>query len=211
MNNNNNNKKQWQILIPIGFIICLIFFVYFYNTFLKQNNFINLHKSNIKLQNTNTSLFSNNVQTKKGYPVRLKITKIGVDASIEYVGLNSIGEMDVPKDEQNVAWYSPGTNPGTEGSAVIAGHLDRKTGEAAVFANLDKLKIGDQLLIEDINSQTTTFVVSEISIIDSNADASNIFLSTSGAHLNLITCTGKWDNIKNQYSKRLVIFADIIK
>lgn len=32
-----------------------------------------------------------------------------------------------------------------------------------------------------------------------------------GSHLNLITCDGVWDGVEKSYSKRLVIFADIVR
>jgi hypothetical protein len=38
-----------------------------------------------------------------------------------------------------------------------------------------------------------------------------IFNKTDGSHLNLITCSGIWDNAKKRYSHRLVVFADKIE
>src|SRR3981081_1577001 len=57
-------------------------------------------------------------------PARLQIPKIGVDATVEQVGVDRAGNMDIPKSPNNVAWYSPGVAPGQNGDAVIAGHLD---------------------------------------------------------------------------------------
>jgi len=143
-------------------------------------------------------------------PVRLKIPKINVDAAIEYLGLTPDGAMDVPKGPADVAWFSLGPRPGDNGSAVIAGHYGFwANGENSVFDDLNKLRKGDEVYIEDERGVIITFVVREIGRYSSDADALNIFSSNDGqSHLNLVTCEGIWDNIQKTYSDRLVIFTD---
>ncbi len=145
-----------------------------------------------------------------GSPVRLKIPSINVDAAIEYVGLTSKRAMEVPINSVDVGWYKLGPRPGEKGSAVIDGHFDGENGEASVFTNLYKLKQGDKLYIEDNKGITFTFVVQESRTYDSGY-SSDVFSRSDGTHLNLITCDGVWDGIKKSYSKRLVVFADIIR
>src|SRR5258706_325304 len=41
----------------------------------------------------------------------------------------------------DAGWYADGTRPGDVGPAVIAGHIDSKSGPA-VFVKLDKLRVG---------------------------------------------------------------------
>lgn len=148
-------------------------------------------------------------QVGSGVPVRLKIPSLNIDSAIEYVGLTSDGEMDVPKDRANVAWYDLGSRPGENGSAVIAGHYGRwKNGDVAVFDNLDKLKFGDKILIES-NDAIISFVVRETKSYQPEADATEVFFSSDGkAHLNIVTCEGEWNKISKSYAKRLVVFAD---
>ena len=148
-------------------------------------------------------------QASVGLPIRLKIPKIKVDAAIEYVGLNSKGEMDIPKTPRNTAWYNLGPRPGEVGSAAIAGHLNWYSGATGVFANLSKLKIGDKIIVQDDKGVTIAFIVRKIRMYGTKDDASDVFVSNDGrAHLNLITCDGVWDKRTKQYSKRLVVFAD---
>jgi LPXTG-site transpeptidase (sortase) family protein len=144
-----------------------------------------------------------------GLPVRLKIPTIGVDASIYYIGLTQSGVMDIKKDPTQVAWYEFGPRPGNNGSAVIAGHYGWTGEKGSVFNNLHKLKKGDEIIIIDNNNRPITFVMRESRKFDPNADASSIFNSNDGkAHLNLITCDGTWQDSKQTYSDRLVVFAD---
>jgi sortase (surface protein transpeptidase) len=144
-----------------------------------------------------------------GKPMRLKIPGINIDSAVEYVGLTSDGAMDVPENQDDVAWFERGQRPGENGSAVIAGHYGWKNGRASVFDNLHKLREGDKLYIEDDKGVIIYFVVRESRIYDPNADASDVFGSNDGkSHLNLITCEGTWDKVSKSYSKRLVIFTD---
>jgi LPXTG-site transpeptidase (sortase) family protein len=144
-----------------------------------------------------------------GLPVYLKIPAINVDSAVEYVGLTSGGAMDVPKNQNNVAWLELGQRPGENGSAVIAGHYGWKNGKASVFDNLYKLRKGDKLYIEDDKGVIISFVMRGSRRYNSNADASDVFVSNDGkAHLNLITCEGTWDKVSKSYSERLVIFTD---
>lgn len=144
-----------------------------------------------------------------GQPVRLTIPGINVDAAIAHVGLTSDGAMDVPTDPDEVAWYANGQRPGEEGSAVFAGHYDRKNGLPAVFSDLHTLRPGDKLSVKDEQGVATSFVVRTIRRYDPAADATEVFGSNDGtAHLNLITCEGVWNTAQNSYSHRLVIFTD---
>jgi sortase A len=143
-----------------------------------------------------------------GFPMRLKIPKIGVDAAVQYVGLTSSGVMDVPSNTVDVGWFKFGPYPGEKGSAVIAGHLDEGSGKSGVFTNLSKLKKGDEIYIDYANGTSIAFVVSKSNLYNPGY-ALDVFSATTSAHLNLITCDGVWDDNKKSYSKRLVVFADI--
>lgn len=145
-----------------------------------------------------------------GVPVRLRIPSLGVNAVIEQVGITSDGAMAVPKDPQQAGWFALGTVPGEIGSAVIAGHVDWWYGTTGIFENLDKLKPGDILSIEDDLGQISNFVVKASQTYPPTANTTEIFSSTDAqAHLNLITCSGAWDKTAQQYSERLVVFTDL--
>lgn len=151
------------------------------------------------------------IETKKespGLPVRLRIPKINVEATIEFTGLTSEGAMEVPSNAINVGWFKLGPRPGEKGSAVIAGHFDGDNGGAGIFTNLNKLREGDELYIETNKGTSVAFVVRESRTYDPG-HADEVFSRSDGAHLNLITCDGVWDGVKKSYSKRLVVFTDI--
>jgi sortase A len=144
-----------------------------------------------------------------GLPVRLKIPAINVDAPVEYMGNTPAADMAAPNDVASVGWYKYGSIPGEEGGSVIDGHVVGLRGEAGVFYQLDKLKKGDVLSVIDAKGQTAMFTVRETKTYDQSQQPTEVFNSSGGKHLNLITCSGDWDADHRQYLKRFVVFADI--
>lgn len=164
------------------------------------------------IQSTNKKSVPQNQVADKvspGLPSRLTIPAINVNAVIQFVGVTVKGTMEVPTNTTDVGWFKLGPRPGEIGSAVIAGHVDGKSGEDAVFTNLYKLKVGDKLYVEDDKGTSITFVVRESHAYNPGF-AEEVFSSNDNAHLNLVTCDGVWDGVKKSYSKRLVVFADVM-
>ena len=148
-------------------------------------------------------------QERPAMPTRLMIPAINVDTILERVGLTSKGAVDIPKNQDNAAWFELGSRPGENGVAIITGHYGWKDNKPSAFDNLYKLHVGDKLLVENENGTTTIFVVRETRRYSPDADASDVFVSEDGGpHLNLITCEGDWNKTTKSYSKRLVVFAD---
>lgn len=144
-----------------------------------------------------------------GVPVRIMIPSIALDAAVEKVALAADGSMGVPKQPFDTAWYELGPRPGETGSAAIAGHVNWTHGAAAVFADLHEVKSGDKIAVQDDKGTVISFVVSESRRFGPASDATEVFRSSDGkAHLNLITCEGEWDKRAQQYSQRLVVFAE---
>ncbi|MEX2369203.1 MAG: class F sortase [Candidatus Paceibacterota bacterium] len=204
------SKKQLFVIVVTVSTLVLFVFLYSISSFNEKLVSLDLIQTDLALLATNTPLPYQQKQMESLLPIRLKIPEIKVDVAIEHVGLLPIGAMDTPKDRDNVAWFSPGTRPGENGSAVIAGHSGYKSGEAA-FDNLNKLRKGDRLYVEDALGKYVSFVVRESRVYDSEAYAPEVFMSDDGMHLNLVTCVGAWDKSKKSYTQRLVVFTDIIQ
>ncbi|MTH55440.1 sortase [Bacillus mangrovi] len=142
-------------------------------------------------------------------PVKVEIPKIDVSASIENVGTLLNGQMDVPKDDQNIGWFQPGVKVGNPGNAVLAGHVDNKTGPA-VFYNLKKLEAGDEIKVKDGEGKELVFIVKrKESYPRDKAPLNEIFGSAGGRNLNLITCTGTFDRDNRTHEERLVVYTEL--
>lgn len=194
-------REFWAVLF--GCFLSVLFFLYLF-----QKNF---NSPAVRQGDVVSSAFDQeNNDVESPLPTRLKIPKIGVDATIDPMSTTPSGAMEVPSGPRSVGWFSGGPHPGDTGSAVIDGHYGRwKNGDRSVFDNLDKLEKGDVVSVENEKGETITFIVREFRTYDPNADTSDIFSSDDEqSHLNLITCEGVWDKISKSYSKRLVIFTD---
>jgi len=143
-------------------------------------------------------------------PEKFIIKSLGVNTNIESVGLTETGAMDVPKNADNVAWYNLGVRPGEQGSAVIAGHLDKITGAPAVFWNISKMQKGDEIVVIDSQKKSYKYIVEKTASYDyMTFPLQMVFATKDKKRLNLITCAGSWDTNKKIYSQRFVVFAII--
>ena len=149
-------------------------------------------------------------------PARLRIDALHLDAPVINVGTTADGKMDAPVSNAvnspywtSVFWYAPGAAPGQAGNAVIAGHVDRRGGNPAVFWSLKSLKVGDKIVVTRQDHEELRFVVERIVNYPANTvskDVLNaIFGPATGHHLNLITCSGAWTG--TGYDQRLVVFT----
>ena len=147
-----------------------------------------------------------------GIPKTINIPKLGINASVESVGLDSAGRMDVPKKWANVAWYNLGYKVGySGGAAVMSGHLDTSSGAPAVFYNIEKLNPGDEIIVTDTTGAKYKYRVVEKQVYPWDAlPLQRIFGSAGTDGLNLITCDGAWDRNARNYSQRMVIYSVLI-
>jgi len=143
----------------------------------------------------------------------LIIPTIGVNASIEPVGVLADGDLAVPTRNpwDGVGWYQDGPYPGAQGSAIIDGHLDRPGGSPAVFWNLRNLHIGDSIMIVNPGEKSLQFRVMNMKYYaPNNAPLQTIFGNRAGNFLNLITCAGQWIPSQHQTTLRLVIYTALV-
>ncbi len=148
-------------------------------------------------------------EEKPGLPARLIIPKIGVDTKVQHVGLTADGDMGIPTNYTDVAWYKEGPRPGEQGSAVLAGHLDGRNTPRAVFYDLEKLVEGDIVKIVDEDGTVFQFKVTKKKSYDYEDAPAEVF-SSDGTHLNLITCTGDWMPAQRMYDERIVVFTEFV-
>lgn len=143
------------------------------------------------------------------FPVRLVISKIGVDAKIEARGLDAHRTMLTPKDYHDVAWYNLGPAPGQPGNALLNGHVDWWTG-SAVFTRLSELRPGDKVTIFRGDGTRMTFKVTGRRIVTAGARVASLFAPSKVASLTLITCTGAWDTSILSDTHRLLVSAVLV-
>ncbi len=190
------SKKVVLVLISIGFTFLLSGFLIF------GSNLFNPKETIAPLSNSTSD------SPEKRAPARITIPSIGVDALVKPVGLTEINTMESPDKKDETAWFELGVSPGEIGSSVIVGHSGWTMGRA-IFDDLDKIKQGDKVYVEDADGHTLTFVVRRIQTYDALGLAPEVWNIKDIAHLNLITCSGDWDKETKNFPKRLVVFTDL--
>jgi LPXTG-site transpeptidase (sortase) family protein len=141
-------------------------------------------------------------------PARLVIAAIGVDAKIEAQGLDSQRNLATPADFHDVAWYRLGPMPGQPGNALLNGHVNWWTGDA-VFTNLTRIKVGDEVRVIRADGVVVTFTVTGKQTVDAKARIASLFAPASTATLTLITCSGVWNPLTQSDTERLLVSASL--
>jgi sortase (surface protein transpeptidase) len=161
---------------------------------------------------TPTQLLKSQSDTKSD-PVRLVIPSIGVNATVETVGILNNGDLATPTRSPwtDVGWFVSGPQPGAPGSAVIDGHLDRPGGYPAVFWNLRYIQVGERVMVASASGKTLNFQVTRVAFYaPQTAPIQAIFGNSGGTYLNLITCAGDWIPSQHQTTLRQVVYTTLI-
>lgn len=147
--------------------------------------------------------------TRAPRPVRVRIAAIGVNTPLIALGLDGQRALKVPERFDVAGWWSGGYRPGEPGPAVIAGHVDSKTGPA-IFYRLRDLKRGDAVMVDRRDGSVARFIVTRIGHYAKTAfPTKQVYGPTSRPALRLITCSGDFDRSTGHYVDNTVVFADI--
>jgi sortase (surface protein transpeptidase) len=108
-------------------------------------------------------------------------------------------------------WWSrgrPAAPPaGQLGLAVIAGHVDSRTGPA-VFYHLRDLRPGDQIRVVRADGRVVRFEVESLARYPKRElPDDEVFGATTTPALRLITCAGDFDRSRRSYRDNLVVSA----
>jgi LPXTG-site transpeptidase (sortase) family protein len=142
-------------------------------------------------------------------PTRLRIPRINVDSPLETLDLDPSGAMTLPSDYQIAGWYQRGAAPGDPGAAVIAGHVDSRTG-AAVFFRLGELRAGDTIEVDRGGRRVMFRVTSTGRYPKSQIPTDLVYAPTPVPTLRLITCGGTFDYDRDTYLDNVVVFAALV-
>lgn len=145
-----------------------------------------------------------------GAPVRVRASAAGLDAAVTGAGLDDSGALTVPADPAVAGWYAAGPAPGRPGPAVLAGHVDWD-GRPAVFAGLDRLVPGDEVVVDRADGTSVRFVVDRT--VHAAKDAfptGEVYGPAPGPELRLITCGGIFDRATGSYAANVVVFATLV-
>lgn len=141
-------------------------------------------------------------------PVGLRIERLGVDAPVDPYGIAPDGQMAIPNNVSDVAWYEPGPGPGETGSAVLAAHVALGSQGRGVFYDLKLLEPGDVVYVARSDGSEQAFEVEEsITYLKSELPLDSIFSREGPPVLTLITCGGDLNSSTRRFNSNVVVYA----
>lgn len=142
-------------------------------------------------------------------PVEIAIPAIDVRASVDVVGLDERGQVEVPYDVMRAGWYRYSAKPGSgEGSTVIVGHVDGVDQGAGAFYDLRALRPGDTVTVTRSDDRPVTYeVVAREAFAKDRVPLRELFSRSGPERLTLITCGGPFDPASLEYTDNVVVTA----
>jgi LPXTG-site transpeptidase (sortase) family protein len=141
-------------------------------------------------------------------PVGLRIERLGVDAPVDPYGIAPDGQMAIPSNVADVAWYEPGPGPGETGSAVMAAHVALGSQGRGVFYDLKLLEPGDVVYVVRSDGSEQAFQVEEsVTYLKSELPLESIFSREGPPVLTLITCGGDLNSSTRRFNSNVVVYA----
>jgi len=142
-------------------------------------------------------------------PVKIQIPTMGVSGTLGDLHLNPDGTLQVPTDYQQVGWYADGAVPGDTNKppVILAGHVDSLRGPA-VFYDLKKLAMGDQVRVTQADGKVAVYTVyAAARYPKTKFPADTVYAPRAASEIVLITCTGAFDKAARSYEDNLVVSA----
>ena len=156
----------------------------------------------------------NNLASSIQTPVRMEIEKISVNAAIKPVGLTPDGAMDAPKTNDYIGWYNKSAKVGESNMSILLdGHYGTKQ-NPAVFFRLSELVNGDTVVLHGEGGLKKTYQVTKIETLPLekvNMKGALYPPTKNTETLTIIPCDGEYDESRNTYNDRTVLYAKLKK
>jgi LPXTG-site transpeptidase (sortase) family protein len=160
------------------------------------------------------SVFQDIAKPFYGFPQKVTIKSIGIEANVIPVGVDVGGFLETPKQWNEAGWYKKGSKPSELGNMIINAHYDDNYGRPAAFWNLKNISIGDKVSVLDSYNRVFNYLVTKVYYVGvDDPNRTDVFEAYEDGKslLTLITCGGVWSTQDGTYSKRLVVNAELIQ
>ncbi len=178
-----------KIFMTIGLVIILSVLYINYNVSNENKELVKVYK---ELNSSNTKEV--NKESIKGIVGILTIPSIDLEVVVKEGVSSSI--LDT-----SVGMFKDCAMPGEIGNFAIAGHRNYTSNK--FFSNLDKVSIGDELLMQSSDKQYK-YLVDSIDVVEPSQI--EVLDSSNKKEITLITCTPKYVG-----SHRLVVKGELVK
>jgi hypothetical protein len=142
-------------------------------------------------------------------PVRLRLSRLHVDAPVLPVSVGPDGLLGVPDNPHRLGWWTRSSRPGMpSGSVVIDGHVDSAALGLGALFRLREARPGDVVLLTDAAGGSIRYtVVARRSYAKTSLPVAEVFASGVSPRLVILTCGGPFDQSTRHYADNIVVYA----
>lgn len=156
----------------------------------------------------------NKYQVAPEKPRYIRVPSIGVDTTrVLETGLTDDGAVDTPEGIYDTSWYNSSASVTDEtGAMFVVGHYVGPS-EAGVFYNLEDIKVGNIVEIEQGDGTLSHYrVIEKEEFPVDNVDMAKALnpVNPDKLGLNLMTCGGSWNAGEQQYDHRTLVRTEKI-
>lgn len=151
-------------------------------------------------------------------PRYLSIPSLGIkNARVTTVGITKDGQLDTPRNINDVAWYTKSALPGQGSGAVLIDGHSGGFSKDGVFSKLGELPIGAEIVLERGDGKKFTYKVAEnknMSLKEVNKTGMKTMMYSAEDDkegLNLITCSGNYIPKDKVFDHRIMLRAVQVK
>lgn len=145
------------------------------------------------------------------YPRIVTVNSLGVRARVFEVGRDERAHPQLAKNSYDTGWYNASAKPGDGGAVVLSGACSGSVGHGS-FRELGNISIGSSIDIERGDGKIFRYIVQskEIVAVD-KLDIHKLLNSFDSIEqgLNLIGCTGSYDEKTNDFAGRALVYATL--
>ncbi|MGF1662201.1 MAG: class F sortase [Kineosporiaceae bacterium] len=142
-------------------------------------------------------------------PSRLVIPDLGVDATVDAVGVQPDGAMVIPASPTSVGWYRYGSAPAdAAGNTVIAGHVATREDGPGALASLVEAEPGMRVEVTASDGTVHAYeVAGREAIVKEALPVDEVFARDGRPLLVLVTCGGEYIPELRSHRDNIVVTA----
>jgi hypothetical protein len=146
-------------------------------------------------------------------PVHIDIPAIGVSSTVQQLGLESDGSVQVPPlgRDSHAGWYKNSPTPGQVGPSILLGHIDSAKYGPGVFFKLGDLRQREMISVTRADHTVAVFEIERVvEYPKAHFPTFEVYGNLDHAGLRLITCGGRFDPSAKSYEDNIVVYASLI-
>ncbi|EXF25139.1 peptidase C60 [Nesterenkonia sp. AN1] len=143
-------------------------------------------------------------------PAQLLYPGIDADIPVEPRGVAEDGQMDIPDDAAQAAWYEYGKAPADQvGTTVISAHAGSQETPVGPLYALKDSRPGEEVTVLDEAGVAHHYEVTQVEQLGKDGlDFAPYFERTGKHRLVLITCGGQWIDERGSYADNIIVVAE---